>query len=57
MAHAKYFSDLTQQLLQGLLLSKIHDILVLTDKVEYNKIDQVFPMYPEQFFFSGRVNA
>lgn len=47
----KDYNTLTQELLQDHLLSQVHDILVLTDKVDYPNIDQVFPMYPEQAFF------
>lgn len=47
----KDYQTLTQELLQDRLLSRVHDILVLTDKVDYPAIDQVFPMYPEQPFF------
>ena len=45
------YNELTKTLLQDKLLSRVHDILVLTDRVEYTGIDQVFPMYPEQPFF------
>lgn len=47
----KDFTTLTQELLKGRLLSRVHDILVLTDEVDYAGVDQVFPMYPEQPFF------
>lgn len=52
----KDFNILTQKLLQDRLLSRVHDILVLTDKIDYPDIDQVFPMYPEQPFFLDELN-
>jgi len=45
------FNTLTQNLLEGRLLSQVNGISVLTDEVEYPGVDQVFPMYPEQPFF------
>lgn len=45
------YTTLTQELLHGRLLSRVHDVLVVTDEVEYPHVDQVFPMYPEQPFF------
>ena len=32
-------------------LSQVHGLRVLTDRVDYPDVDQVFPMYPEQPFF------
>jgi release factor glutamine methyltransferase len=47
----KNFDLLIKELLKGRRLSEIHDILVLTDEIDYPDIGQVFPMYPEQLFF------
>ena len=35
----------------GKRLSKINDLWILTDEVDYPDVDQVIPMYPEQPFF------
>lgn len=45
------FNVLMHNLLIGKRLSRVHDLLVLTDEIDYPGIDQVFPMYPEQSFF------
>jgi len=45
------FNLLIPNVLQGKRLSRIHDIFVLTDEIDYPDVDQVFPMYPEQSFF------
>lgn len=45
------FNFTIQNILSGKRLSQVHDVFVITDKVEYSSIDQVFPMYPEQPFF------
>lgn len=42
---------LMQGVLTGKRLSRVHDLWVLTDEIDYPGIDQVFPMYPEQPFF------
>lgn len=47
----KEFTALTQDVLEGRLLSRVNDVVVLTDEVDYPGVDQVFPMYPEQPFF------
>lgn len=44
-------TDLMAQIPHERLLSRVHDLLVLTDPVDYPGVDQVFPMYPEQPFF------
>jgi SAM-dependent methyltransferase len=45
------FSKAMARIPAGRLLSRVHDLLVLTDPVDYAGVDQVFPMYPEQPFF------
>lgn len=42
---------LMQNLLKTSRLSELHNMLILTDPVEYAQVDQVFPIYPEQSFF------
>ncbi len=45
------YTHLTTELLKGRRLNQLHGTLVLTDDIDYQDIDQVFPMYPEQPFF------
>ncbi len=40
-----------QQVLARKRLTRINDYAVVTDKLDYDAIDQVFPIYPEQQFF------
>ncbi|MEK8015494.1 MAG: methyltransferase [Candidatus Parabeggiatoa sp.] len=45
------FNLLIQDVLPGKRLSQVHDLVVITDEIDYPGVDQVFPMYPEQPFF------
>jgi len=48
-------NSMLEKALEDKCISRINDFLVITDKLDYQEIDQVLPLFPEQQFFLDEI--